>query len=352
MALVTAKKMSGKTRKIYIDYLRAAATVAVIFIHSTAAWYGRISEIDPISWWTANLLNAGSRFAVPVFVMISGAVLLGRQMTVGDFYRKRAVRLVPPILFWSIFYLLFRIYKGMGQEELVRFLTVDFWSEGSAYVHLWYLSMFACLMLFVPFINSFVLGEKPSQTDLAVFLSAAALFFLLNTIADLARETSGIFMYWHLLFQWYIIYFIAGYYFDKYGESLSVKRILLALLIVLTVLLGAGTNFFLIEKYQIVKDYLVLNDKGIISFVLSMAVFLFFKKSAPAKGIALIAAVSANSFGIYLLHPMVLDLLSSVFYRFNLPGYAHIPAISLATFALSYCGIAVMRKNSYLRQIC
>lgn len=151
-------------------------------------------------------------------------------------------------------------------------------------------------------------------------------------------------MYWHLLFQWYIIYFIAGYYFDKYGESLSVKRILLALLIVLTVLLGAGTNFFLIEKYQIVKDYLVLNDKGIISFVLSMAVFLFFKKSAPAKGIALIAAVSANSFGIYLLHPMVLDLLSSVFYRFNLPGYAHIPAISLATFALSYCGIAVMRK--------
>lgn len=109
--------MSGETRKIYIDYLRAAATIAVIFIHSTAVWYGRIREIDQISWWIANILNAASRFAVPVFVMISGAVLLGNSMTVGDFYRKRAFRLVPPIIFWSIFYLLFQYTKAWGRKS-------------------------------------------------------------------------------------------------------------------------------------------------------------------------------------------------------------------------------------------
>ncbi|MCW5213175.1 acyltransferase family protein [Desulfobulbus sp. TB] len=344
--------MSDNARKIYIDHLRAAATIAVIFIHSTAAWYGRIGEIDQISWWMTNLLNAASRFAVPVFVMISGAVLLGRSMTVGDFYCKRAVRLVPPIIFWSLVYFLFRIYKGMGQEELVRLLMIGSWSEGNTYVHLWYLSMFACLMLFAPFVNQFILGEKPSQKDLAVLLSVAALFFLLNSIADLARETSGIFMYWHLLFQWYIIYFIAGYYFDKYGDLFPVRKIFLAVLIIMTVLIGAGGNFLLIEKYHIVKDYLVMNDKGIVSLVLSGAVFLFFKKYSLVKGVRFVAAVSANSFGIYLLHPMILDLLSSFFYRFNLPGYLHIPAISLVTLALSYCIIAVMRKKSYFRKIC
>lgn len=346
------EEMTSKSKKIYINSLRAVATIAVIFIHSTAAWYGRIGEIDQVSWWTANVLNTASRFAVPVFVMMSGAVLLGRSMTVRDFYRKRAVRLLPPIIFWSTFYLLFRLYKGMSQEELMRFLTIGCWAEGSTYVHLWYLSMFACLMLFAPFINQFILGKKPSQKDLAVLLIVAAVFFLLNSIADLARETSGIFMYWHLLFQWYVIYFITGYYFDKYGDLLPVRKILLTVLIVATVLLGAGANFFLIDKYHIVKDYLVMNDKGVVSLVLSGAVFLVFKRYSPVKGVRFFAAISANSFGIYLLHPMILDLLSSFFYRFNLPGYLHIPAISLVTFILSYYCISLLRKNLYFRKIC
>lgn len=341
--------MNNEDRKIYIDYLRAAATVAVIFIHSTSGWYGRINEIDSLSWWMANILNTGSRFAVPVFVMISGAVLLGKPMTVKEFYYKRAARLIPPIIFWSIVYLAFRMYKGMGQKDLIHFLTIGFWSEGSAYVHLWYLSMFACLMLFVPFINNFLLGQKPSRSDIAIFIAIASLFFFLNTVSDIARETSNIFMYWHLLFQWYIIYFIAGYYFDRNNSSLFVKNIFFIFFIIA---LGSFANFFAIEKFNIVKDYLVMNDKGILSFIFAIAIFLFFKKNFSAKESKLVSSISLYSFGIYLIHPMILDVLSSVFYRFNLPGYIHIPSISFATFVISYTVIFVIRKNKQFRKIC
>ena len=197
--------MQNKSRNIYIDYLRVSATIAVVFIHATSGWYARIGEIDNLSWWFANILNTASRFAVPVFVMISGAVLLGKSMSVADFYRKRALRLLPPIIFWSIVYILFRMYRGMEGEAFVHFLTIESWSAGSAYVHLWYLSMFACLMLFVPFINKFLLGEKPSKNDLAVLIAASSLFYFFNTVSDASREISEIYMYWHMLFQWYIV---------------------------------------------------------------------------------------------------------------------------------------------------
>ncbi|WLE96799.1 MAG: acyltransferase family protein [Candidatus Electrothrix communis] len=344
--------MNEKSRKIYIDYLRAAATVAVIFIHSTSGWYGQVENIDAVSWWVANIFNAAARFSVPVFVMASGAVLLGKTITIGDFYRKRAIRLLPPIIFWSALYTLFRIYKGMDKESLMHFLTIGIWSEGSAYFHLWYLSMFFCLMLFVPYINNVVTGKKTTRKEFTVFILLASIFFLLNTVSDLAREISNIYMYWHLLFQWYIVYFIGGYFLDKYGKSFSFGKRALVFVIVILVAVGSLGNFLIVERFHIIKDYLFLNDKGIVSLLLSFSVFLFFRRYTPDFCPAQIAAVSKNSFGIYLVHPLILDLLSSVFYKFSLPGYAHILLISPLTFIISYFFITIIRKNGYLRSIC
>ena len=69
-------------RKHWIDYLRVIAIIAVITIHSTTSFYARFGEIGMLDWWLANLLNSASRFAIPLFVMISGALLLGRDITI------------------------------------------------------------------------------------------------------------------------------------------------------------------------------------------------------------------------------------------------------------------------------
>ena len=91
-------------RKHWIDYLRVIAIVAVITIHSTTFFYSKFIEIGQLNWWLANLLNSASRFAVPLFVMISGALLLGRNLTIVEFYKKRAIRLLPAIIVWNLFY--------------------------------------------------------------------------------------------------------------------------------------------------------------------------------------------------------------------------------------------------------
>src|SRR5665213_1648897 len=98
----------------YIDWInniRLIALYAVIILHSTAPLlmqYGKVSTSD---WLMADILNAMVRFAVPVFVMVTGALLLHRDYQLGDFLKKRLSRIVWPFLFWSLVYIGYSWYN-------------------------------------------------------------------------------------------------------------------------------------------------------------------------------------------------------------------------------------------------
>ena len=89
-------------RKAWLDYLRVIAIMVVVTGHVAADFYRMFGEISNAAWWLTNILAASLRFAVPVFVMTSGAVLLGKPYTLDEFYKKRAVRLIPPTIFWNL----------------------------------------------------------------------------------------------------------------------------------------------------------------------------------------------------------------------------------------------------------
>ena len=59
-----------------------------------------IAAPDAVSWWSANLWDSFAHWCVPVFVMLSGALLLGRREPAPHFWRKRAARLVWPLVGW------------------------------------------------------------------------------------------------------------------------------------------------------------------------------------------------------------------------------------------------------------
>ncbi|CAH0143005.1 hypothetical protein SRABI83_00521 [Arthrobacter sp. Bi83] len=53
---------------------------------------------ESLRWWIAVVLDVGWIWVVPVFAMISGALILGSRMVSNQprlFYRRRAVRLIP-----------------------------------------------------------------------------------------------------------------------------------------------------------------------------------------------------------------------------------------------------------------
>lgn len=340
-------------RKYYIDYLRVIAIFGVITIHVTNHFYSKMDAIDKLSWWLYNILNSASRFSVPVFVMIYGAVLLGRTISTRQFYRKRLVRLLPAITFWTIFYIGFNVYNGMDTSGLMWFLKVGLFANGCAAIHLWYLSMFVCLMMFAPFINTFINGDKPSSTDLVVLLSVIFLFFILNGISNVAREVRSINIEWFKVFPWYIAYFINGYYLDKYVEKINIKNAVILLFITVLICVGAVLNYYTVFSLKIVKDYFILGDTSPLLFIIASLVFIFAKINAIyLRENKIICAISEASFGMYLIHPVFVYILQN-----NLPFYdsmplTYIPITITLTGLVSCLSIIFIRKNTFMRAVC
>ena len=140
-------------KKIWIDYLRIIATVAVIVTHVSAGFLYE-TNLKFSNWWIG-LFSAGSmRFCVPIFVMISGVLLLPEQYTLKAHLQKRFQRVLLPFIFWTMIYLsidlLLPILKG---EQIIITDSLKHIASGLLFGvrgHLWYIYMILGVYLFIP----------------------------------------------------------------------------------------------------------------------------------------------------------------------------------------------------------
>ena len=87
-------------RTVYFDYLRVAATFAVMILHISAQnWY--TTDVNGIEWKIFNFFNSMVRWAVPVFVMISGSLFLKKDVSIKKIYTKYILRMVISYITWN-----------------------------------------------------------------------------------------------------------------------------------------------------------------------------------------------------------------------------------------------------------
>jgi surface polysaccharide O-acyltransferase-like enzyme len=340
-------------RKAWIDYLKTIALGTVIIGHIAADFYRKFGEVPLADWWLTNLINATFRFAVPVYVMASGALLLGRSWNTEEFYKKRAVRLIPPLIFWNLLYLGLYVYYGMDIQTVLWNFKALIIVNGYVAPHLWYLSMFTCLMLFVPFINKFVCGEKPTARDLGILIGVTFPFFVLNTISSVASNIYDLDMQWYTIFPWYMVYFIAGYYLDRYSDSIPLRNNAIVGLILFLISVGAWLGYYSVSTLGVKKDYFLINELGGLTFVLSLLVFLLAKRmSHILVERKFITAIAQASFGMYLIHEIFNGLFYSIAPDYFSHGLIYIPGIALLTFIFSFLSITLLRKIPVMRMLC
>lgn len=341
-------------KKIWIEYLRALAVVAIVTIHATALTYKDFGDIQLHNWWLANILNVFSRFSVPIFVMISGCVLLGRDYGVRDFYIKRGLRLLPALLFWSFFYISLDYFHN--DRELIfslKKLTIGLFISGRAFYHLWYLSMSICLMLFVPFINKYITGKKPIYEDYLYMFFVFSLFMSLNQISQTGYFVFNVNMGWFKTFPWYICYFIMGYFVDVYCDKIPIGNKVTIATIGCILLLSCILNFYSASALGIVHDQFILKNSGILTFILSISIFFMFSKNRNifTKN-RLISNVSSMSFGIYLIHPCFLALFKNkITYYVNEPMIG-LPLLIIMVFFFSWLTISILTKIKWFKVVC
>lgn len=142
-------------RIFYLDQLRSLAIIGVIAIH-VAMIYLKVLDIDSFSWLFSDVFFTLGRFAVPIFLMLSGVLLLNRDYSLPEFFKKRYPRILIPFVFWGIIYVLFvlffqnKISLFTSLPSGLYFIAKMFLGVGGYLGHVWYVWLILSLYLFVP----------------------------------------------------------------------------------------------------------------------------------------------------------------------------------------------------------
>lgn len=335
--------------KNYISNLRNIATFAVIVLHVTAPFVLKFNKISFASWQLANLLDSMLRFGVPVFVMISGAVLLDRNEPLNVFLSKRLKRIFLPFLFWSIIYFIF-IYSGYFQKfsvaQLAQILT-DKLLKGT-YYHLWYIYMILGVYLFVPIVRKWV--QNSTKQELHYFLILWAITLFINT--DAAKYIPSIEV---LYFSKYLGYLVLGYYLDKHVEINRSRSALYLMLFALGVTLTlVSTSYLSITANKLNITYYNYLSPNVC--LMAIGLFLLGKSSLQKTNTVLIN-LDRHSYGIYLVHVLVLHYVYRIIppFKININSplslFTFIIGASIITYIISYLIIRILAANKKLQPL-
>lgn len=77
-----------KDKLFWLDNIRAVSTIAVVILHVAAPILYKYGEITEENWNIGNFYDGMVRFCVPVFFMLSGALLLSKDYELSYFLKK------------------------------------------------------------------------------------------------------------------------------------------------------------------------------------------------------------------------------------------------------------------------
>lgn len=339
-------------RIIYLDILRIIAILGVMMIHISGHQWSRVG-IDSPSWSVFNFYDSISRWAVPVFVMISGALFLSRHHSVRQIWSRKMPRLVTAFLFWSALYAAIGYDPERGAKGFLLDLIMG-------HYHMWFIYMIAGLYMVVPFLEK--ITRDRNLTTYFLVLGSVFTFILPSVIQLISVFEPGPADHLNTLLSQLGINLVIGYsVYYVMGYRLSRMRTSSGLLIIAAAagIIGSVSTIFLTSwlsrragaPYGSFFEYLNFNValESFCVFVLVKAFFTRFTPSDRAK--YLITRLSDCCFGVFLVHPLILRILRKTFHLTELTFNPSVSVLLmlLITAVVSFAISAVLNKIPYLK---
>lgn len=330
-------------REIWIDWLRVTACFLVMMTHSCEPFYlGGEGSLILTKWdaiWVS-ILNVLPRASVALFVVASSYLQFPLHYSTGEFFRRRAVRILIPFFIWSVAYAL-----AWGEPvQNFKDLLLNF---NYAAGHLWFVYMLVGLYLLMPLLSPW--AEKVGKRELQLYLA----IWLFTTVIPLIRQwvggsapviygpsgipnaakyplwgeaswnSYGVFYY----FSGFVGYMLLGLYFRKFVGELSWKKTLAVSLPVflagfaicscgfLSRVWGDSHGAFPVEGpvgLAALWEGPWLNDTIGVALMSVSWILLFRKIKRGGKFYGnVLLPVSKASYGMYLSHMLLLGLISA-----------------------------------------
>lgn len=335
-----------KTRNYGLDLLRVLACYLVIQIHAGEFFYigdaGAVLSGDGPFW--IGIINSLCRTAVPLFVMISGFFLLPVKEEMDTFFKKRFIRVAVPFVIWCMLYAIYKVFMGQTSwtEAGVNILHIPV-NFGTDVGHLWYIYMLIGLYLFAPIISPWVASASRKGMEFylviwAITLCVPYIHVVFPAILGECYWNQTPLLYYFSGFLGYMILaaYIKKFMFEKRAWNLPVGLLLIFVGYAIT----AGGFISLLDSKYVPNLELTWGFETINVCMMSVGIFLLLKNvhfanpsSAFVRGIA---DISRLSYGMYLLHIMILFFYFGQFDSMFGSVLIKVPVIAFCTFVTSY----------------
>ncbi|MCH5301083.1 MAG: acyltransferase [Ruminococcus sp.] len=312
-------KSMSKNRVLSYDIIRIIAVLAVVMIHSSVSF---VTTYPPKStdFILGNVFDGISRIGVPLFIMLSGALMLDENKeTPIKKMLKYALRIFMLLCIWSLLYAV--VYQIIQPLIDKRSISVEgFWNAFAyGHYHLWYLYMLIGLYLITPILKAFV--KKSNEKIVLYFIILAVIFQfaepLINLLINQGTQTTDLLQKFIYKFRMgfvgqYTAYYLLGWYITNIKIKKTYRSCLYVLGFVGLFVTIMGTQLLINDMNKIYNSF--YSDTSINVMCYSAAIFLFlyyFFKNKNYKRVNKISmTLSKLTFGVYLIHPYIITLLN------------------------------------------
>ncbi len=332
-----------KKRILYIDIIKVFALLFVIFNHSDDILISSKMYIRIIH----NSLFYLSKSAVPLFLMVSGSLLMEKKDSIPKLI-KRIIRVLIPLIIITIIW-------TMTHSNAINILgMIDPFNVNYFPYWLWYLQALLLLYILMPLIRIITLKNKDKSSFKYIIIILTLLSSITFTVVNIIFKKNQLVI--TNLLPMPILYFIYGYILSKTNNKKIVKNIsFITLIIAISIPAYIATNLMLLKQsYFFLDDY-----RNIYTLIITTTLFIIIKyyfENYNKDNIftKIITHLSNNSYGIYLIHVFILEFMLNTPLIKELSAFYKLEAISIviiSTLIITDIIISIIKRIPGIKKL-
>ena len=335
-------------RNYNFDLLRIISMVLVIIIHISNI-YLRGSDVNSSNYIIALVFNCFSRICVPVFFMISGALLVGEEYNKKKYF-KRIFKFLLILVVWSIIYYLLKDKPG----DLLKTTVNSLFNAEMTSRHLWFMYAIIALYIALPFIQSMAKNMNKELENLFIILWVLFNGFtmiympIFKSVINVNVEmpipiVQG---------TYYLGYFLLGHILYKRINSKEIKRSNKYLWYFILCTLITIVVTCIESRYFGKHTDNMLWYRSIFTMIASSSVFIYaITSKREYKNTKLLLNISTISFGIYLVHVVFLKMIQNHITILDQNALLFIPISTIVIVLLSTIVCEIIIRIPYLKNL-
>ena len=324
-------------REFSFDILRVVSMIMVITIHVSNVYSRSFGVIGNKSFLVSLVFNTCARVSVPIFLMISGALLLEREFNLKK-YLKRLFKFIVLIVVWDIVYLIWEyLYLGVTYDKLYKLLLEPYRA------HLWFLYTILILYALQPILRKILLKSNNVVKTLLLIV------WILFSTGSMINHTLA---QYFTLFS-YVGFFVLGKYIYDYVKKNDLRKynVLLILSMIICFTISIILNYTSSMKYnRFYNLYFAYRTPFIIisSFAFYTLIISNYRKDSLDK---ITMLLSDLSLGVYLIHGIFLDVTVKMFLYPSVNALIGIPIFTFIIFICSITFVYIIKKIKILEKV-